>query len=724
MKTENAYDVGRNWRVDILAGGGVLAHAVAHGYYFKDKKGYVDFPATFDLSDADTPPRVEMYWALDTWYPACTSKPVVYLDCIELTKLHDLPVLDVVQVWPGKIRYLRDETGSVTVKVRNTTARAQQGRLRVNLIHDLRPPTELATRNLSLKAGELREIKLPLRFENTESAEYGYEVEALAIVNGKVVDAGREYFCVANNPFAVSTHQHYFSNEADPRDWRLYTFHNRFGRIFNEPRVTDEDAVQGALQAREAYVTCWEFYSWSPGGCIDMAPKEDLWIDGDYGLRVKSKHAIQKAAAALRAHGIGCITYNIPYGQGLVSPKLLQERPEWFILSKDTSDFTMYGYDVAVLNKQRAFAAEHDLTKLKTNNGYITPQPKGLTACPFFGLNFGRQDVVDYVTDQMIASIEMFGWDGVRWDCGHLNTGTVHGVWQPFLDFYGKPLCKSPEEMERQTVANIRRFKSRIREKYPHFAFGTNYGSIGETRQYPAMTRELCRGGGWLLDEIAGCTYDDVQSPYRFWDKYYDVMADQGDYVASQGGHYFPFSPGRFGSAYPADRIYNTVFMLGGHGHPHQCYRNSCFITGDPAQLLLRFGRFYFDPKLSRVKDPGEFIRVTSATPVWWEKSVQRRVTTETETWVVHLINPPVSKHVYEDKTSALPAPISNISVRIPMPPNRKAANAWALTSESWKSGESAKTQAVPLNIGGAGAEVTVTVPEILIWKTLVFEFK
>jgi hypothetical protein len=58
------------------------------------------------------------------------------------------------------------------------------------------------------------------------------------------------------------------------------------------------------------------------------------------------------------------------------------------------------------------------------------------------------------------------------------------------------------------------------------------------------------------------------------------------------------------------------------------------------------------------------------------------------------------------------------------MPAGRQTVRAWALTCESWRTGEKARTQAVPLEVLRDGGTLIVRLPEVLFWKLVVFEFE
>ena len=729
MKVQGFHDLGKSWRIEVKSENKVVGYGAAHGYYFKNTPGYRDFDVAFDLPDPRMPLMVEMFWAYSTFYAdpvrgtgvIASPDARVRLDSFELTRLGDLPSLRITKVWPDKIHYYRNDDGSVAVRVKNTTGELVAGQVRVELLHDLNDPVLLGLERVSLPAGQAREFVLPVRRGRDEAGEFGYEVRAAALVDGRATHAASEYFCVSDNPWLVSTWSAAVSTtDEDPPDWQDYgwagpscwRYHLHY-RIDQTQEILDK----AALDARKAYCTAWEFYSWSPGGCMDMAPKRDRWLCGDTGKILYSKRLIKMAVGALHKQGIPALTYNIPEAQDLAGPDLIQKHPEWFATSPDLGDFTRLGYDTAALEMQRDFYARLDRGEIDTQKRYWTEMSGGI----FFMPNFARQDVVRYVIDQMVASVEMFGWDGVRWDCGQLHTGNLWGAYRPFLDFYGNPLNRSPDEMVAQTVANIRQFKDRLAEVKPNFCHGYNFGSVEWLYVYPRLTREMCRDGGWMLGEDSN-TAGRLDNPLRKWENYYDITSRTGEHLTARGGVFNPFVATRFGAPDAADRLYETILRVAGHGHPNLYYRNTAFVAGDTTQFVVRFGRYVFDTAMRRVNDPGRFIKVSSR--LWWQKSVQRKKTAQEDTWVVHLINPPAAEAIGENPLSRLPLPLKDIAVSIRVPEGRKNARAWALACESWTTGQEPRTTAVPLEVKRVSGNLTVRVPEVLFWKILVFEFK
>ncbi len=733
LQATNLADIGKALRVDVTADTNLLAYAAAYGYYLRGPAGYQTFAIPFEWADAGRRPALYMRWtsqAPATGTQTTEGKPTVRLDAIDIVRRGDLPAVRIRRVWPDRVRYLADQNGDITVTIEGLSSQVVTGTVQVRLTHDLEAAVPLAAQPFTVASGQTATVTFP--FKNPGQP-FGYVAQAVVSVGGKELDRKEEFFTVHDNPWAVAT------GAPDQENARYET---PWWAVYYGIGATDPEIEAGALQARRQYTTCTEFFSWSPGECFDMAPDKPFWIRGNGGDLLRSKREIQRAVAALRRHGTACITYMAYQAMGERAIELLRERPEWFTYSRLTGDVTEF-YNLNELTKRQAFWKGFDWAAYATEGN---PDAPGWVASPeawkrygefwrkpaeecrklsiigYFVPNYALPDVVDYCADQVIASVKMFGWDGLRWDCGHLNPGPIWGTFTPVVDFSGKPQARTPAELETTTVLNLKRLKARIRAQFPRFAIGSNFGSWDETHRYPLQTAELARDGGWLLDEFC-YGYNAPQSPYHFWDAYYGIMADQGEHVMRRGGHYHPFAFNRNGGKYPVDGLYESIFRIAGKGHPNSVYFNSRTPFGNFAQFCVRFGQFVFDPAIRRMDKPEGLVAVTAPAPLWWDKTVGRLKQGNQEFLVVHLINPPVQKEAETDPMSRMPATVDGAQVSAVVPAGKHAVSAWALTAESWTTGEAPRTQAVPLKVNVAGGRATVTVPQVLCWKIVVYRF-
>lgn len=724
LKADQMADVGRGWRIDIREDQSIGC-SVVYGLTFKGKTGYQDFAVPFDWAHANRRPSISMGWT------AGEGKPVLKIDSIQVVRRGDLPAVLIQKVWPDRVRYRAKQDGDIAVTLESCSNQPVAGKVRVQLTHDLDAPELLGEQSFSLEPAKTAELKFPFR---NPGKFFGYVAQATVAVDGQDIDAQEEFFTVHDNPWAVATGAH--DQESPNYDTAWWDAFYRIG-------TTDPEIEHCALIARKEYNTYSEFFSWAPGECFDLAPAEEIWLRGNGGNIIRSRREIQRSIAALQRHGIACITYIAYQAMGTRALEIMQKKPEWFTYSNTTGDVCEF-YKLGELVKYNQFWSKFDWQKYQAEGNPEAPDWKDspekwkaykafwkkyaddarkLNSIGYFDPNYMLPEVVDFCADQAIASAKMFGWEGLRWDCGHLNPGPLWGGFKPFVDFSGKPQAKSPEELENLTVRNLKRLKERIHAQLPDFAIGSNYGSWEETHLYPRMSTELASNGGLLLDELSS-SYATPQSRFHYWDAYYGIMADQGEFVTRLGGHYNPFSFNRGGGKYPVDRLYEGIFRIAGKGHPNNLYFNSRTPFGNFAQFCVRFGRFVFDPTNRRVENPDEVITVNSSSPLWWKKTVGRLVDGKNDYLVVHLINPPAAKEAESDPKSTMPDPITDSSVSARIPAGKRVSGAWTLTAEPWRSGEAPRTQAVPMEYQVTKDKVAVTVPELLWWKVVVLRFE
>ena len=79
----------------------------------------------------------------------------------------------------------------------DTTDELIAGQVRVELLHDLNAPVLLGLERVSLPAGQAREFVLPIRRERNEAGDFGYEVRAAALVDGKATHTASRIYCMA-----------------------------------------------------------------------------------------------------------------------------------------------------------------------------------------------------------------------------------------------------------------------------------------------------------------------------------------------------------------------------------------------------------------------------------------------------------------------------------------------------------------------------------------------
>ncbi|MCM8768181.1 MAG: hypothetical protein NC911_00625 [Candidatus Omnitrophica bacterium] len=717
-RLENAPQLGRGWRTDIRISNILQEYGVIYGYKTKNRDSYNEYSIDFLLNEKT---QVSFYMRWD----GSGGEPVIYIDKFEIARIGNLPEVRIVDVFPDKIRYLPYENGKVGVKVENLTQENKNIKLRFDLITDIDEIKKTEVKDINVASGQIKSVSFPFKLDNTR---YGYSTKFTLFENGNILDLKEEFFTVHENPWAIAV--------CGVRDEAMKEYYPNWGHVFYNIGATDPMIKECALRARKEYVTCTEFFSWSPGEPFYMAPDEEIWIRGNGGNLLRSKREIIGEVGELKKYGIASISYIAQQAMGEKTIEILKKKPYWFAYTREGELIEFY--KVSELYRQREFWKTFDWDGYKKIRPDFTgwqdteenwkkyiefwkpyrEKVRELSTIGYFVPNYGLKEVVEYVANQVIESTTIFAWEGIRWDCGHLNTGPIWGSYSPFHDFFGKPIAKTKEEMEQQTIENLKLIKKIVRKKYPNFVFGTNFGSYEETRRFPKMVEEFCKDGGWLLDEVS-YSYNSPTSPYNKWDKYYKIMAEQGDYILSSGGHYNPFSLNRNGGKYPVDRIYESIFRIAGKGHPNTLYYNSQTNVGNFAQFLVRFGKFTFGTGLKRIKHPEKILEVAPG-HLWWRETVNELEGNKYRYLVIHLINPPVITDIEKNPESILPEPVENI--KITLKNKEKVIKAYSLSCEPFTKDEKPETKCSELNIDIVNGKAEIFLPSLFYWKMLLIK--
>jgi hypothetical protein len=235
--------------------------------------------------------------------------------------------------------------------------------------------------------------------------------------------------------------------------------------------------------------------------------------------------------------------------------------------------------------------------------------------------------------------------------------------------------------------------------------------------------QERCAGAGWMLDETS-CGYQEKGSPYHNWAAYARRMASWGSQVTRWGGIYNPFDFRRGGAKYPVDRVYSTIFRLIGAGRIN-CYYNSRLPVGDLGRFATRYSELFYGADRTWIAGVKNEMAVRAAAPLWWKDlAFWNRDSAGNRQLIVNLVNPPASAEVEENPRGDLPPPVRNVEVSCAGIDGKLPKAAYLVMAEPMEptEGPAVRLQALPLKLSASGV-ATVTVPSVIFWKIVVFEY-
>lgn len=517
-------------------------------------------------------------------------------DSIEIQQIRPAPVM-VSRVEVDKIHYLPGETVSGAADISPGT---ESGAFTF-VVEDI---TELDNaREVFRQSVELLEpstINFDFIMDNRE---FGHEIRCSLLDGDNVMHSKSEFFGVSSNFYRIG-----ITGRPGPQDTQS---------------LTQERAAEIMRQNKESYANYFERFAWAPCDYSVLAPeKENFWSG-----QVQYPGSITGMSTLIsEGHKVGvkAVTYGKACGAGIAGFQTFQRHPEYFGHSiRGTASEAMN-----VFFLERMLAEE-----------YFTGTEYRWQHWPSLWCNFTTQ-AVEFGAQAVIDSIEMFGWDGIRWD-GHFTN-----IQQPFIDM--------------------------LRAKYPEFAHGYNTMSArpendmfmpGDTNDFHTVAADH----GLMMDESIRDWSHSNFSPGHIR-PYYSAMCRQADYVKRVGG--LPLFI-IFDMASRQDSMFNALFGLAaGHRYTYATSLGN-FEFGMMSKFLTRYSAFIWDDT-RRVANAESIISVEvngmPSTEPWWQESVWLRNMPDGKQQVlIHMVNPPgYQQFVARVQTPA--TTLTNLTVRLKIP--------------------------------------------------------
>ena len=590
------------------------------------------------------------------------GKRTGYIACWVCTWVLATPIaaadLEVARVWPEKLLYAPGESAKITVTLTNKATTAQRAQLSVALVTELADEDGLFLGDVEVEGGMTREIVVSLPLKK----EFGHEAIARLERDGVSFSLAREFFTVTDHAPLVSQYA--------------------FGSVM---AFTDNEIRERTIPIyRNNYITMAEIWMWSPSSFCDFAPESDSWW-GNERYTPQTRSALETYIEEAHKHGIKLLTY-INHGfWGAHAWEILREHPE---VAKYLGNGQWYArFDVEDTGGQTEVVPEH------------------MHRMSLAMANFVDPGAVDLGTDALIAGMEMWGFDGARWD-GQWNVSGDYGT-ADFYDIHGDLNPRYPES-DRHGVRNAKRYLTRLREAKPGFIHGYNYGiqfKEGAGKFLPAFFEATVGDRGWMLWETGDPMFRGREYGGVTWEYAYEAVKDMARPARDVGGEMYVHASA--GTDVFNSHMCAIIFAHRGH-------LSSPTTLGHWYKFALRYGAFLYDLGLSLA--PAAGIEVESEAPVWWEETVYRRPgPAGGEQCIVHLINPPAQAKV-DPKMNTAPEVQRNIAVSMPVPDGSTLTSAWVLSPDP-------DTHASPLTPSVSEGRAAVSVSELAFWDVVVFEF-
>jgi hypothetical protein len=394
-----------------------------------------------------------------------------------------------------------------------------------------------------------------------------------------------------------------------------------------------EEAIRKAVSdGRNDYYNAVEYPFWAPDDLLELTPSTDWWFSGQANYHL-NKQTLQRQIRLAHEQGMAMVTY----GKWCVSGP-----PGWEAVYDRPQDFTgTYSQPIGSWDAHNAWIFD-----LRRNNEQVpyTPRPVINSKAPCFDpwwnafVGIGPNPSLAMIrssAEEMAASVDMFGWDAIRWD-GHIRTGWNATGRSGNYEAWAA----------RQTQTLTRYFKDVVAKKHPEFRHGYNYFLIEKDKKHDWAKEdfeldELARGGGLLMNESignasAGWTFAEIANNLQV----------EGDLSRERGAFYLGIS---FAGS-PRDRIIESALWAAAGCRPY-----NSGMTRETRRYLTRFAGFSLDERLRRLARPEGVLNPQAETRLWWQPFVYE---TPTEggcrRLVVNLLNlPRADKRPSRDGKSA-----------------------------------------------------------------------
>jgi len=559
----------------------------------------------------------------------------------------------------AKIHYRPTETVSATVTLVNPAGKDFAGTLAGREHLGLTGKRDAFSQPVQIKSGATRKVTVAWKLGPEE---YGREIVVELRRNDKAVATASKRFSVSKTPRYLS--------------------------------------VRGGACER------FELWDWAPGDLAELTPTESVFCSGQGAMFYRSKEGMKQRIADLVKRGYWPESYVNGTAYGIAGYRLFARRPEWFLFSGRGE---VSGYN---MRARESFRGRHFVDY---------DRKKGRAAYLFQGvLNHSLPEVQEFIANQLITCAKVMGIKGVRFDVRHL------GVHVGERDFRGREIVKTQEEADRMSAGIIRRVKAMVRKECPTFTFGYNYCAPEENKDWPLTWKERCADGGWMLDELA-MVYRRPSSPYCIWSAYARRMTSWGDSVSKLGGIYSPYNFDRGTNVKVADNIYGSIFRLigGGRTYYQPPYANSRLPHGDLAWFATRYSECLFGRQRDWLPKINGEVDVRAKMPVWWKDMVfWNRDSRGRRQLIVHLVNPPFAPEIDANPLSKINPPVRDVEVLCAPVKGKPPVRACLLMCEPMEFAATAEIKAMELPMeAAANGRVSVTVPGVLFWKIVVFEF-
>jgi hypothetical protein len=586
----------------------------------------------------------------------------------------DLKPVEIADLEVQKLIHRLGEAGRARVVLRNNTPQAQTVTLESQIDGGIQDVRKLPAQKVELKAFS----DTTAAIEWDQRGEYGFTL-TVAVRDGKgqPLDTAREYFAVADHYVKVG--QMHCWNAG----WMRYPW-----------------LVPAKIeQTKRNYHGVIEYYCWAPDQVFDLTPDTEKFephteSQGSYRTEL-TRTFVKGLVDTAHRNGLRMLAMDT----GFASLHGALTHPDRV---KYTKDGQIYLYNGRIHDGRRFNAV-----------GARLFTPKAVTAW----------------AKEMCASVDMFGWDGVRFDWNFIPIAPQDplyaaaarkkkGVYQQAREtsWYthdgtsAHKLFPDPD----QTAADVcSLYRRTVYAKHPRFIYNVNYSAPeGICEDFPKYTKANCTDAGVLMECLLN-----VARRYPTWRAWANVLTKGLRLVRPYRAQPCVGSMAYYAPGGIAHRNMHYVMMASGfRWFGGSDPRHSIDDTYKRFRHATRFSEYFYDPDFQPRGHTthGLSVKGEGVDRVLWQPFVFTRDRNGQREWMVHLVNLPKNDHIIMHHE--IPTPKRNLTVTVKTGPAEKPIGCWLLVPDP-------EPHAVALRYEADKAGgVRIRVPELVSLGTVVLK--
>ncbi|MBQ6471971.1 MAG: hypothetical protein IJJ33_08305 [Victivallales bacterium] len=517
------------------------------------------------------------------------------------------------------------QPNTLLADVRNYTGKAVEATINLTLTYSLDSVTTLPPTSVTFPPNSAKVLELPIHFPADVQRGCAVRCE-LRDQAGAMLDSMTDFCSVTD--FA-------------PRD-------AGFGIINVQQAHQDGSQHAWNRSFRKKYIGAYEYYCWAPSTIFGLAPKEESWIphtEANYTCTITKKF-LKRLVDDAHSQGIGVyawVTGLWNYKVGLQHPELLQ--------------YTANGQPNI-----------YNGTVWKNGHRRMVLKPNMFTV-----------ERARMWGEEMADSVDMFGWDGCRWDWTFVPSVMNDPMYMgertdDWYDWKGVPQSRLYPDPDKTAVECLQAWREAVARRHPDFIFGTNYGSSLDTWKDTPRWHALAATRSMVLFEDM---LNYARAQYGTFESWGSELAIRCDKVREWGGT--PVVGAMHGLPESSVSSHLAHYTAAAAGVKWWCYGGNIHIhdrDGERNRFLLRFAEWYYGTEYLR---PATIpVSLAGSDKVLYKPFVRERRTADGRELVVPLLNCP-EESAYVCQFHDTPPTRSNLELSVPS----ATAEVWLMTPQS-----------------------------------------